>query len=70
MMSSGLMMVLCYRICFGDVLADDQFLLFLIRVTDHHLQHETVHLGFGQGIGSFLLDRVFGGQHQEWFRQR
>jgi hypothetical protein len=35
-----------------------------------HLEHEAVHLRFGQGIGAFLLDRVLGGHDQERIGQR
>ena len=45
-------------------------LFFFIRVTDDHFEHETVHLGFGQGISPFLLDRVLGCQdHERLFQQ-
>jgi len=33
------------------------------------LEHETIHLGFGEGIGPFLLDGVLRGQDQERVRQ-
>ncbi len=35
-------------------------------VTDQHLEHKAVHLGFGQRIGAFGFDRVLRRQHQEW----
>ena len=31
------------------------------RVADHQLEEEAVELGFGQGVGALLLDRVLGG---------
>ena len=49
----------------GYPLHDDQ--LFVVRrVVHEHLEHEPVELGFGQEIGTVGLDRVLGGQHQEW----
>ncbi len=33
-------------------------------------EQEPVELGFRQRIGAFLLDRILGGQHVEWARQR
>ena len=48
-----------------DVLADNLLLLFERGIVDDHLQHETVHLGLGQRIGSLLLDGVLGGHHEE-----
>ena len=46
-------------------------LAFLVagRVADIQLQHETVDLGFGQGVGSFLVDRVLRGQDEEGRRE-
>ena len=38
-------------------------------VVDVDLQQEAVELGFGQGIGAFLLERVLGGEHMEGRRQ-
>ena len=35
------------------------------RIPDAHLQHESVELGLGEGIGALLLDRVLGGEHEE-----
>ena len=49
--------------------ADNLALLVLLGVGDHHLEHETVHLGLRQGIGALLLDGVLGGHHQEGFRE-
>ncbi len=40
------------------------------RVTDRQAHQETVELGFGQREGALILDRVLGGHHQEWARQR
>jgi hypothetical protein len=34
-------------------------------VADCQLEHETVKLGFGQGEGAFVLDRVLGCHHQK-----
>ena len=53
----------------GHTIEDDQFLLGR-RIAHHHLQHESVHLSLGQGIGSFLLDRILGRQHEKGIRQR
>ena len=40
------------------------------RIIQQHLEHEAVHLRFGQRIGAFLVNRVLRGQHQERRRQR
>ena len=48
-----------------DLLADDEFLFLQTRVVDNDLEHETVHLGLGQGIGTLLLNGVLGSQHQK-----
>jgi len=40
-----------------------------VRIGDIHFQQESVKLGFGQGIGTFLLDRVLCGQHMKGRRQ-
>ena len=53
----------------GIVHTDNLSLLVLLGIGDHHLEHKTVHLGFRQGIGAFLLDGVLGGHHQERIRQ-
>ena len=45
---------------------EDAALLFNRWIADLELKHETVDLGLGQGIGAFLLDRVFGGHYEEW----
>ena len=47
------------------VLSDDQLLLLLARVIQHHLQHEAVGLGLRQWVGPFLFDRVHRGHHEE-----
>ena len=49
----------------GDVLAYDEFFLFLAGIADDHLEQETVDLCFGQGVGAFLLDGVLRGHHHE-----
>ena len=50
------------------LLHDGNFVL-LGQVIDHHVEHEAVELGLGQGIGAFHLDRVLGRQHEERFGQ-
>ena len=42
---------------------------FQIGIADIDLQQETVELGFGQGIGAFLLQRILCRQHMEQARQ-
>ena len=46
---------------------DDQHLPLGVvrRIVDIDLQQEAVELGFGQGIGAFLLQRVLGREHVE-----
>src|SRR6266536_1111339 len=44
---------------------DDHELLGGTGIVHHDLHHEAVHLGLGQGIGTFRLDRVLGGHDQE-----
>ena len=41
-----------------------------IGKTDAHMHEETIELGFRQGIGAFLLDRVLRRHDQEQWRQR
>ena len=41
----------------------------LVGIADIDLQQEAVELGFGQGIGAFLLQRVLRGEHVERRRQ-
>ncbi len=42
------------------------FKLFVeVGIVHEHLEHEAVLLGFRQRIGSFLLDRVLRGEHEE-----
>ena len=48
----------------------DLDLLGLRRVVQLDQEHEAVELRFGQRVGSFLLDRVLRGQHQERRFQR
>ena len=40
-----------------------------VGIADIDLQQEAVELGFGQGIGAFLLQRILGRQHMEQARQ-
>ena len=35
------------------------------RIADFELQHEAIHLRFGQRISAFLFDRILRGQHEE-----
>src|SRR5216684_4033285 len=44
---------------------DDLALIALAGVSDDHLQHEAIDLGFGQRVGSLLLDGVLRGQHEK-----
>jgi len=44
-------------------------LLRLVRIIEDHLEHEAVHLRFGQWIRAFLVNRVFRGEHEERRRQ-
>ena len=53
----------------GRAAGDFEFFLE-IRIVHEHLEHEAVLLRFGQRIGSFLLDRVLRGQHEERIGQR
>ena len=50
----------------GGMLGDGN-LLVPVRIIHSDEEHETVELGFGEGIGSLLLDRVLGGEHEEGF---
>ena len=54
----------------GEVHAHDVALLLLLGVGYFGFEHETVHLRFGQRVGSLLLQRVLRGQHQKGLRQR
>ena len=38
-------------------------------INDFQLQHEAIHLRFGQGISSFLFNRILRGEHEERFFQ-
>ena len=44
---------------------DDLPFLLAARVVDDGLEQKSVALGFGKWIGSFLLDRILRGQHEE-----
>ena len=50
----------------GDIAHDVEFLL-MGWVFHQHVEEEAVELSFGQWVSSFLLDRVLGGEHEEWF---
>ena len=39
-------------------------------IADGHLEQEAIELRFGELIGSFLVDRVLGGEHEKWLGQR
>ena len=41
-----------------------------IRIAERHLHQKPVKLGFRQGIGSGLMQRILGGNHKKRFRQR
>ena len=49
----------------GGHAVEDQLFLGLGRIADDDLEHEAVHLGLGQRVGSLLLDRVLRGDHKE-----
>ena len=53
-----------------DILADNHFFFFHLRIVDNHFQHETVHLGFRQRISTFLLNRILCSKYKERFGQR
>ena len=55
--------------CTSNVLTDNLLLLFNGRIANDDLQHKTVHLGFRQRIGTFLLDGVLRSHHQEGIGQ-
>ena len=48
---------------------EQDFLICQRGVADRQAHQEAVELGFGQGEGAFVLDRVLRGQHQERPRQ-
>ena len=52
----------------GDI--HDLALVARAGIADHHLEHEAVDLGFGQRIGSLLLDRVLRGQDEKRLVER
>ena len=48
----------------------EDLLLFFVRwVADPDIEHEAVELGFGQGVGAFLLDGILGGDDEERVRE-
>ncbi len=53
-----------------DIRLQNLQLFVAAGIVDDDLEHETVHLRFGQRVGSLLLDRVLRGHHQERFIQR
>ena len=53
----------------GGLLDDGDFVVFR-QIIDHHVEHETVELRFGQRIRAFHFDRVLRREHKERFRQR
>ena len=44
---------------------EDFSFLFKAWVSDDDFEHESIHLGFGERVGSFLLDRVLGGHDEK-----
>ncbi len=48
----------------------DGLLRFRRRVVDNHVHQKAVQLGFGQRVGTFLLNGILGGHHQEQPVQR
>ena len=53
----------------ANLLANDQSLFLTLGVGDEYLEHETVHLGFGKGISTFLLNGVLCRHDKEWVGQ-
>ena len=49
----------------GGCLAGDLSFFVEGGVTDEHLEHEAVLLGFGERVGAFLFDGVLGGEYEE-----
>src|SRR5262249_52025461 len=39
------------------------------RIGDQNLEHKPVELGFRQGVGAFIFDRVFSSKHQKKWRE-
>ena len=52
----------------GGLLEDREFFVGR-RIIDDNMEHEPVQLGLRQRVGSFLLDRVLRGEHEEWLWQ-
>ena len=42
-----------------------KFFFFFFRIIQDNFQHETVHLGFRQTIGTLLFNRVLGSHYQK-----
>ena len=40
-----------------------------VRIIENDLEHEAIHLRFGQWICAFLINRIFRGEHEERRRQ-
>ena len=53
-----------------DLLVKDLAFFFFLRIADYDFEHETVHLGFGQRVGTFLFDGVLGSHHEEGLFER
>ena len=43
----------------------DLHFVFKIRITDLHVHHKAIELGFGKRVGAFLLDGVLRGQNEK-----
>ena len=56
--------------CRASHSTQDLQLVLALRVIHSELEHEAIHLSFGQGIGALLLDRVLRGQNQERILER
>ena len=54
---------------FSGYVAHDVELLALAGILDIDVKQEAVELSFGQGVGSFLLDRVLSSQNEKGFVQ-
>src|SRR5690606_12319673 len=48
-----------------QVLPDDKLFFVDLGVVDHRLEHKTIHLCLGKGIGALLVHGVLGGHHQK-----
>ena len=59
-----------FGLLFVEFCADNGFFFFKCGIINDYLHHETVGLGFGKIICTFLLYRVLCGEHKEGFGKR